>query len=66
MRYEFVIADRLPDSAAAAFPELSISERPGRGTTLFGPVVDRAHLDGLLARFSDLGLDIVDLHQLPD
>jgi hypothetical protein len=32
----------------------------------FGPVIDRAHLDGLLARFSDLGLELVDMHRLPD
>lgn len=66
MRYEFVIASRLTETVTAAFPELKVSERPGCGTTLFGPVVDRAHLDGLLARFSDLGLELVDMHRLPD
>lgn len=66
MRYEFVVSSRVPDTVAEAFPELTISDRPGHGTTLFGPIVDRAHLDGLLARFSDLGLDVVDMHRLPD
>ncbi|GEL21084.1 hypothetical protein PSU4_00380 [Pseudonocardia sulfidoxydans NBRC 16205] len=66
MRYEFVIAARLSDTVVAAFPELKVSERPGTGTTLFGPVTDRAHLDGLLAQFSDLGLELVDMHRLPD
>ncbi|MDQ4117801.1 MAG: hypothetical protein M3235_12670 [Actinomycetota bacterium] len=66
MRYEFIIASKLSDTAVAAFPELQVSERPGTGTTLFGPVMDRAHLDGLLARISDLGLDLVDMHRLPD
>jgi hypothetical protein len=66
LRYEFSIDSRLTETAVAAFPELKVSERPGSGTTLFGPVTDRAHLDGLLARFSDLGLELVDMHRLPD
>lgn len=66
MRYEFTIASRLSETATAAFPELKVSERPGSGTTLYGPVIDRSHLDGLLARFSDLGLELVDMHRLPD
>lgn len=66
MRYEFNVDSRLTETVVAAFPELKVSERPGSGTTLFGPVTDRAHLDGLLARFSDLGLELVDMHRLPD
>lgn len=66
LRYEFTFVGRLTETTAAAFPELKVSERPGCGTTLFGPVVDRAHLDGLLARFGDLGLELIDMHRLPD
>jgi len=66
MRYEFTVAARLSDNALAAFPELHVSTTPGKGTTLYGPITDRAHLDGLLARFGDLGLEIVDMHRLPD
>jgi hypothetical protein len=66
MRYEFTVAARLSDMALAAFPELYVSATPGKGTTLYGPVIDRAHLDGLLARFGDLGLEIIDMHRLPD
>jgi hypothetical protein len=66
MRYEFTIAARLSDAVLAAFPELRTAPTAGRGTTLYGPVTDRAHLEGLVARFGDLGLDLVDLHRLPD
>lgn len=33
---------------------------------MYGPIIDRAHLEGLLARFGNLGLEIVDAHRLPD
>ena len=66
MRYEFTIAVRLSETALAAFPELHVSAMPGQGTTLYGPIIDRAHLDGLFNRFGDLGLEIVDMHRLPD
>jgi hypothetical protein len=66
LRYEFVVTGRLSETVTAAFPELKTSERSGSDTTLFGPVIDRAHLDGLLARFSEMGLDVIDLHRLPD
>lgn len=66
MRYEFTVAARLPEAAIAAFPELKVSGAAGKGTTLYGPVIDRAHLDGLLARFGDLGLEVIDMHRLPD
>jgi hypothetical protein len=66
VRYEFTVAVRLSEAAVAAFPELLVSDCPGSGTTLYGPVLDRAQLDGLVARFSDLGLDLVTMHRLPD
>ena len=66
VRYEFTIANALSDTVTCAFPELAVSTVPGRGTTLFGPVSDRAHLDGLLMRFGDLGIEVVDVHRLPD
>lgn len=66
MRYEFTVATRMSDTALAAFPELKPSKVPSLGTTLFGRVIDRAHIDGLLARFSEMGLEVVDMHRLPE
>lgn len=66
MRYEFTFAHPLSETARAAFPELDLSRIDGRRRTLFGRVVDRAHLDGLIARAANLGLEITDLHRLPD
>ena len=66
MRYEFSLASELSSTGAAAFPELTVRPRPGGGTTLYGPVTDRAALKGLLARFENLGLSILEMRQLPD
>jgi hypothetical protein len=33
---------------------------------LFGPVQDEADVSSLLARFSDLGLSVVEMRRLPD
>ena len=66
MRYEFSVPTPLSERAAAAFPELDRVESPGGGTRLFGRIDDTAHLSQVIARFSDLGLDLVDVHRLPD
>ena len=36
------------------------------GTVLFGPVQDESDVSSLLARFSDLGLSVVEMRRLPD
>jgi hypothetical protein len=68
MRYEFVLAEPLPPAVAAAFPELteSTTGAGGRGTVLYGPITDRAHLHGLLDRFHAYGLTVLEMRQLPD
>ena len=68
MRYEFVLAERIPETARAAFPELEKSDVlvASSGTVLYGPVIDQPHLHGLLDRFQDLGLTVVEMRQLPD
>jgi hypothetical protein len=66
VRYEFTLARPLSTTARAAFPELRVSTVDPRGATLYGAVQDRAHLEGILARFGNLGLELVDLHRLPD
>ncbi|MFI1394305.1 hypothetical protein [Streptomyces sp. NPDC020681] len=65
MRYEFRITGRLSLTVADAFPELEKVLAPQQ-TLLFGRVTDEAHLYGLLVRFQDLGLHVVEMRQLPD
>lgn len=66
MRYEFVLPGRISESVAAAFPELTTAAGPTGGTVLYGPVKDGSHLHGILDRFQNFGLTIVELRQLPD
>lgn len=64
MRYEFRVTDSLSRPVAEAFPELEAAT--SHQTLLFGPVTDEAHLYGLLMRFQDLGLHVVEMRRLPD
>ncbi|WP_205855808.1 hypothetical protein [Phytoactinopolyspora endophytica] len=65
MRYEFLVAGRVSDTVVAAFPELDVAPAPGADTAMFGTVKDKAALRGLLARFDDLGLTVLEMRQLP-
>ncbi|MER5466471.1 MULTISPECIES: hypothetical protein [unclassified Streptomyces] len=65
MRYEFRVTGRLSTPVAEAFPELAEVPAPQQ-TLLFGPVTDEAHLYGLLMRFQDMGLRVVEMRRLPD
>ena len=56
--YEFLVAERLSPTVIAAFDELSVGQRQGRGTLLRGTVRDQSHLHGLLARFQVFGLTL--------
>ncbi len=56
----------LSPAALAAFPELTSGPAPAGGTALWGPMQDESELAGLMARFADLGLHVVELRQLPD
>jgi hypothetical protein len=65
MRYEIRIDGHLSQTLVEAFPELDhvvVSDQ----TLLFGPVVDEAHLYGLLARCQSLGLHVLEMRQLPE
>ncbi|MEU9113008.1 hypothetical protein AB0D04_14810 [Streptomyces sp. NPDC048483] len=64
MRYEFRVTGHLSTVVAEAFPELENMPAPEQ-TVLFGQVTDEAHLHGLLIRFQDLGLRVLELRQLP-
>lgn len=66
MRYEFTFAQRIPDAVVAELPELTRSAIDEHRTTLTGRLEDAAQLHGLIARFRYLGLDMSDMHRLPD
>ncbi|MEE4545165.1 hypothetical protein V2S66_24750 [Streptomyces sp. V4-01] len=65
MRYEFRISGSLSDTMAGAFPELRRQPVVAE-TVLSGPVTDGAHLHGLLQRFDELGLRVVEMRRLPE
>jgi hypothetical protein len=59
--YEIRIKGRLSDSVLAAFEGLRTTVE----TVLYGPVQDQAALYGLLDRIQSLGLELVEVRQLP-
>lgn len=67
IRYQFVIDGELSERVVAAFPELKASRRQfGSVTNLFGPVADQTELRSIMARIDSLGLNLVEMRQLPD
>ncbi|MFE7168126.1 hypothetical protein [Streptomyces sp. NPDC057616] len=65
MRYEIRVDGHMSETLAKAFPELEHVLMSGQ-TVLYGPVVDEAHLYGLLTRFQSLGLHVLEMRQLPE
>ncbi|MGW0122001.1 hypothetical protein [Streptomyces sp. NPDC003327] len=65
MQYEIRVDGLMSQTLIDVFPELEHVMISGQ-TVLFGPLVDPAHLYGLLARFQSLGLHVVELRRLPD
>ncbi|MFI8962347.1 hypothetical protein ACIGO8_09545 [Streptomyces sp. NPDC053493] len=65
MQYEIRVDGHMSETLTSAFPELEHVVISGQ-TVLYGPVVDEAHLYGLLARFQSLGLQVVELRRLPE
>jgi hypothetical protein len=62
--YEIRIKGRLSDSALAAFEGLTATVEPVE-TVLYGAVADQSSLHGLLDRIQSLGLELVEIRQLP-
>ena len=62
--YEIRIRGRLSDSLLAAFEGLTATVEPVE-TVLYGPVPDQSGLHGLLGRIESLGLELVEIRQLP-
>lgn len=65
MRYEIRVEGHMSETLTKAFPELG-HVMMAYQTVLFGPVVDDAHLYGLLARLQSLGLRVLEMRQLPE
>ncbi|MCK8434710.1 hypothetical protein G3I77_17290 [Streptomyces sp. D2-8] len=65
MHYEIRVDGHMSETMSKAFPELDHVMMSGQ-TVLFGPVVDEAHLYGLLARCQALGLRVVEMRQVPE
>jgi hypothetical protein len=64
-RYELRILGRLSPDVRADFAGFDVSEAPVE-TVLLGDVVDRAHLQGVLARLHAFGLRVLELRPLPE
>jgi len=62
--YEIRIKGRLSDSVLAAFEGLTATVEPVE-TVLYGPIEDQPSLHGLLDRIQSLGLELVEIRQLP-
>jgi hypothetical protein len=62
--YEIRIKGCLSDAQLAAFEDLTTTVQPV-ATVLYGPVQDQAALYRLLDRIQSLGLQLVEIRQLP-
>ena len=58
------IKGRLGATALSAFPSM-VSELKGRDTVLTGLIEDRSALFGVLAQIEALGLELLELRQIP-
>ncbi|MFH8798467.1 hypothetical protein ACH4F6_02525 [Streptomyces sp. NPDC017936] len=65
MRYEFRVDGQMSETLVKAFPELEHVVLSGQ-TVLYGPILDEAHLYGLLARFQAIGVHVVEMRELPE
>ncbi|MER7678856.1 MULTISPECIES: hypothetical protein [unclassified Streptomyces] len=65
MRYEIRVDGHMSKTLAQAFPDMEHVVMSGQ-TVLYGPVLDEAHLYGLLARCRSLGLRVLEMRQLPE
>ena len=63
-RYEIRVRGRLSEALLPAFPRLTA--RVPVETILSGPVEDQAALYGVLDRIESLGLELLELRQVPD
>ncbi len=60
-RYRIVVRGQLSDHLASAFEGLELDRQQGE-SSLTGPIVDQAHLHGVLDRLRDLGIPLVSVN----
>jgi hypothetical protein len=63
LEYELVLRGEIGDHYALLFDGMRL-ERIAGTTVLTGPVVDQAHLHGVIARIQELGIELVSVNQL--
>ena len=62
--YRIVVRGELSQRYAVAFEDMTLVADNGQ-TAIIGPVVDQAHLHGLLDRVRDHGLELVSVNAIP-
>jgi hypothetical protein len=63
-RYEIRIRGRVSDATLSTFEGMHADVAPAE-TILHGPVADQTGLHGLLDRIQSLGLELIEVRQLP-
>ena len=63
-RYLIRVEGLLSPELTSAFPALESFQQAQ--TVLQGPIVDQSTLAGVLARLQTLGVDVVEVHRIPD
>jgi hypothetical protein len=64
LTYEIRVAGHLDDHWAVTLGDLTLARLDDGTTSLTGPVIDQAHLHGVLARIRDLGVPLLALRPL--
>jgi hypothetical protein len=62
--YRIVIRGELSARYVPAFEGMTLATGDGQ-TAITGPVIDQAHLHGLLNRIGDLGLELISINPTP-
>jgi hypothetical protein len=62
--YEIVIRGEIGDRFALLFEGMRLERAAGR-TVITGPVLDQAHLLGLIERVQELGLELISVNPRP-
>ena len=63
--YRIVVRGELRARYVPAFEGMTLATDDGQ-TAITGPVIDQAHLHGLLNRIGDLGLELVSINPTPE